>query len=283
MAFGLAALLDDIALLARTTAASIDDIAAASARTASKAAGVIIDDAAVTPQMVAGVRPERELPIIARIARGSLINKLFIILPLILLINAFIPQALSPILMLGGCYLCFEGAEKIFGHSHEQSQIEQGPDAEKKLVNGAIRTDLILSAEIMVISLNEVANLDFIITLGTLIIVAIFITAAIYGVVALLIKLDDIGLSLIKKGHSYGSILVKAMPIILTALSIIGTAAMLWVGGHLATSHFIHLPELHHNSIIQWLLETGASMILGIIIGSLIMGIFHLAKKIKGL
>ena len=160
MAGGLAALLDDIAALAKLAAASTDDVAAASARASVKAAGVVVDDAAVTPQYVQGIDPKRELPIIWRITLGSLRNKLLIILPVALLLSEVAPWLLTPILMLGGTYLCFEGAEKILelvtGHTEEKAAAEQGPEAEKRIISGAVRTDLILSAEIMVISLNEV-------------------------------------------------------------------------------------------------------------------------------
>ena len=159
---GLAALLDDVALIAKTASASIDDVAAAAGKTSAKATGIVVDDAAVTPRFVQGVTPARELPIIWRIAKGSLFNKLVIILPVALLLSWLAPWLLNPILMLGGAYLCFEGAEKVWekisGHEdHEEAAVDTGPDAENKLVRGAVTTDLILSAEIMVISLNEVA------------------------------------------------------------------------------------------------------------------------------
>ncbi|MDO4910462.1 MAG: DUF808 domain-containing protein [Corynebacterium sp.] len=282
MAIGLAALLDDVALIARSAAASVDDVAAASARTASKAAGVVIDDAAVTPQMVNGVSPERELPIIWRIAKGSIFNKLVIILPIIVILNALLPQILHPILMIGGAYLCFEGAEKIFGHGHEEAIIEAGPEAEKKMVSGAIRTDLILSAEIMVISLNEVANQPLPIAIATLIVVGLLITVVVYGAVALIIKLDDIGLKMLSKGHKSGQLLVSGMPKVLTVLSVVGTAAMLWVGGHLVTSDFFHLPEFTHNGVLQWSGETLVSMIFGLIIGSIVMLIVSGIGKLRG-
>ncbi|SPJ40379.1 Inner membrane protein YedI [Corynebacterium diphtheriae subsp. lausannense] len=197
MAGGLAALLDDVALIARTASASVDDVAAAAAKTSAKAAGVVVDDTAVTPQYVRGVTPARELPIIWRIAKGSLVNKLCIILPIALLLNAVAPWALTPILMLGGAFLCFEGAEKVgemvTGKQHS-SEEEAGAKDENILVRGAITTDLILSAEIMVISLNEVADQTIWMEAAVLVAVGIFITAVVYGAVALLVTLDDIGL-----------------------------------------------------------------------------------------
>ncbi|MDO4908283.1 MAG: DUF808 family protein [Corynebacterium sp.] len=282
MAFGLAALLDDVALIAKAAAASVDDVASASARTATKAAGVVIDDAAVTPQMVSGVTPDRELPIIWRIAKGSIFNKLIIILPIIIILNSLLPQVLHPLLMIGGIYLCFEGVEKIFGHSHEEATVAVGPDAEKKLVAGAIRTDLILSAEIMVISLNEVATQPLAIAIATLIVVGIVITAGVYGVVGLIIKLDDIGMGMISRGHNGGRLLVAGMPKVLSTLSFVGTAAMLWVGGHLATSAFFHAPELFHNGAAQAVFETFISMICGLIVGGIVLLIVKGIGALRG-
>ena len=164
MAGGLAALLDDVAALVKLTAASVDDVAAAAGRASVKATGVVIDDTAVVPQYVDGISPKRELPIIKKIAIGSLRNKLLFILPVILLLSWLLPVSLTPLLMLGGLYLSFEGAEKVlemFGgghHEEDKPAVEQGPDAEKKIISGAVRTDFILSAEIMVISMNSIAS-----------------------------------------------------------------------------------------------------------------------------
>lgn len=303
MAGGLVALLDDIAALARAAAASLDDVAAAAAKASSKAAGVVIDDAAVTPQYVDGLHPSRELPIIWKIARGSIINKLCIILPVALLLSAFIPWLLQPILMLGGAFLCFEGAEKIWeklrGRHAEQelpSVATRSPKDEKQITGGAIRTDLILSAEIMVIALNEVINEPFINRVAILVVVAIGITALVYGAVALLVKLDDVGLSLMQRDSQFakrfGQGLVNAMPHVMDVISFIGTFAMLWVGGHLivvgADSLGWHLPyELIHSlaapvaglagigGFLAWLIETLCSMVVGFIIGSVIVLIAH--------
>ena len=201
MAGGLVALLDDIAAMAKLAAASVDDVAAAAGRASAKAAGVVVDDTAVTPRYVQGLTPDRELPIIKRIALGSLRNKLLIITPAALLLSQFVPWLLTPILMLGGTYLCYEGAEKIWekvaGHEHAEEEVAAGDaDHEKKVTTGAIRTDFILSAEIMVIALNEVSDEPFVSRAVILVVVAILITVLVYGVVGLIVKMDDIGLHL---------------------------------------------------------------------------------------
>lgn len=302
MAAGLAALLDDIAAIARVAAASVDDISAAAGRAGAKAAGVIVDDAAVTPRYVTGVDPSRELPMIKTIAIGSLRNKLLFIVPVALLLSIFLPWLLTPILMLGGCYLSYEGAHKVLewmgvGHdsSHDEPAVEKGPEAEKKVTSGAIRTDFILSAEIMVISLNEVADERLLNRAIILVVVAIAITALIYGAVALIVKMDDIGLNLAKResegAQKFGRGLVKAMPIVLKTLSIVGVVAMLWVGGHIL---LVGIDELgfhpiyefvHHAEevvagwipaiagALAWLTNTFFSAILGLVVGLLIVGI----------
>lgn len=297
---GLAALLDDVALIAKTAAASVDDVAAAAAKTSAKAAGVVIDDAAVTPRFVEGVTPARELPIIWRIAKGSLFNKLVIILPVALLLNAIAPWALTPILMIGGVYLSFEGAEKVWemvsGHQHEAEE-RAGAKDEKTLVKGAITTDLILSAEIMVISLNEVADQPLWMEAAVLIAVAFGVTALVYGAVALLVKMDDIGLKLAADGSeakkSFGRSLVTAMPKVLNVISFIGMFAMLWVGGHIllvgldelglhAPYSFVH-GMAHHvehlGGFVVWLVETFFSLIFGIIVGGIVVAIMHLIPR----
>ena len=243
MSGGLAALLDDIAAIAKLAAASIDDVGAAAGRASVKAAGVVVDDTAVTPRYVQGFTPDRELPIIKRITIGSIRNKLLFILPAIMVLSQFLPWALTPLLMLGGTYLCFEGAEKIWekisGHDagEEAPAVVQGGDHEKTMVAGAIRTDFILSAEIMVIALNEVATEPFLSRLIILIVVAFAITIGVYGFVALIVKMDDIGLHLSRKDSGAARVigrgLVAAMPVLLRWLAIIGTIAMLWVGGHI--------------------------------------------------
>lgn len=245
MAGGLAALLDDIAALAKLTAASVDDVGAAAGRASAKAAGVVVDDTAVTPRYVHGFTADRELPIIKKIARGSLINKLVFILPAIMLLSEFLPWLLTPLLMVGGAYLSFEGAEKVWerlhGHGsggdgeHEtpagMADEEAGePQAhgpqEDAMVKGAIRTDFILSSEIMVISLNEVTDQPFFSRLIILVIVALVITLLVYGVVGVIVKMDDVGLSLAQRTSAsakrIGTGLVHAMPKVLAVLSTVG-------------------------------------------------------------
>ncbi|TRX34508.1 DUF808 domain-containing protein [Corynebacterium guaraldiae] len=299
MAGGLFALLDDVALIARSAASSVDDVAALAGKTSVKAAGVVVDDAAVTPQYVQGVKPQRELPMIWRITKGSLINKLVIILPIALILSWIAPWALTPILMCGGTYLCFEGAEKIFhavlhrGEEEEQTVEEKGPDAEDSLVKSAITTDLILSAEIMVISLNEVIDQPFWLRLGALVAVGILLTLGVYGAVGLLVKMDDIGLALLKRhdgDSAVGTALVKGMPIVLNIIGIIGTAAMLWVGGHIVVKGlsefgaeqpygFIHhVTESISNGALAWLADTGLSMLCGFVLGSVIVTIIMAVK-----
>ena len=239
---GLAALLDDVSIIARAAASSIDDVGIAASKAGTKAAGVVIDDAAVTPSYVTGMTPARELPLIWNITKGSLKNKLLILLPGALLLSEFLPGAIIFLLMLGGAYLSYEGAEKIIeklgGEKHGKTVddvIEDPVQFEKERTSGAIRTDLILSAEIMAITLNEVAAESLITRAAVLAIVGIGVTAAVYGAVAIIVKLDDIGLHLIEKpgegAKKVGRLLLAAMPKILVFLSVVGTVAMLWVGG----------------------------------------------------
>ena len=309
MAAGLAALLDDIALIAKKAAATTDDVAAIAGRTSTKAAGVVIDDAAVTPKFVAGVSPARELPIIWKITKGSLVNKLIIILPIILLLSWLLPGALTPLLMLGGFYLSFEGAEKVLekvglgghGESEAEADDEEKDQSESAMVRGAIFTDLILSAEIMVISLNEVADQPLLTRTLVLILVGLIVTFAVYGVVGVLIKIDDIGLAIAhKQGASegmkkFGLFLVKGMPKLLTAIGIIGTLAMLWVGGHILLVGFdelgLHWPyqAMHHvvenfehlGGAVTWLVETGFSLLFGLLVGALIAVVVGGVKKLR--
>lgn len=296
MSGGLVALLDDISLIARSAAASVDDIGAAAGKVGVKAAGVVVDDAAVTPRYVAGVTPSRELPIIWRITKGSLVNKLIIILPIALVLSAFAPWALTPILMLGGTYLCYEGAEKIWakfsGGGHAEPVAQTGAGAEDQLVKSAITTDLVLSAEIMVISLNEITNEPVWRQAVILIVVAIAITILVYGAVGLLVKMDDVGLKLGESDSgavtALGRGLVAAMPKILTLISIIGVFAMLWVGGHIM---LVGLDELgwhtpygfvHHLAegvpagALAWLTETGCAMVFGLVYGAIVVAITHI-------
>ncbi|MGE2834859.1 DUF808 domain-containing protein [Mycobacterium sp. SMC-4] len=301
MSGGLFALLDDVAVIARLAAASVDDIGAAAGRATAKAAGVVIDDTAVTPQYVHGIAAERELPIIKRIAVGSLRNKLLFILPAALLLSQFLPWLLTPILMLGATYLCYEGAEKVWGKitghdAHSAPVATVGPDAEKQMAAGAIRTDFILSAEIMVIALNEVADQPFLPRLIILVVVAIVITAAVYGVVAAIVKMDDVGLHFTQRSSAFvqkvGRGLVKGMPKLLSALAVIGTVAMLWVGGHIllvgtdelgwhGPYGLVHHAEeaVHHiagvGGVLGWLVNTAASAVIGLVVGAIVVAIMH--------
>lgn len=310
MAGGLAALLDDIAALAKLAAASVDDIGAAAGRASAKAAGVVIDDTAVTPRYVHGFTADRELPVIRRIAVGSLRNKLLFILPAALLLSQFLPWLLTPILMVGGTYLAFEGAEKIYelltGHAKEKKAVPaaaRGEDAEKAMVAGAIRTDFILSAEIMVIALNEVADEPLVSRALILVVVAIGITLLVYGVVALIVKMDDIGLHLAETRQGAvaagGRLLVKAMPKVLAVLSTVGIVAMLWVGGHIL---LVGVDELgwhapydlvHHleeavagvggiGGFLAWLVNTLASALAGLLVGAVVVGLLHLLPRRQG-
>ncbi|WP_250556086.1 DUF808 domain-containing protein [Pseudonocardia lacus] len=304
----MAALLDDIAALARLAAASIDDVGAAAGRASAKAAGVIVDDAAVTPRYLQGFAAERELPVVRRIAVGSIRNKLLIILPIILLMSQFLPWLLTPILMVGGAYLCFEGAEKVWekvsGHGHHDTPAAMsGPDQENTMVRGAIRTDLILSAEIMVISLNEVAEEAFWSRALILVLVAFLITAIVYGAVALIVKMDDIGLRLAERPSAFskrsGTMLVRAMPKVLAFLSTLGIVAMLWVGGHII---LVGLDELgwswpydvvHHaeeavhaatgalGGLLAWITNTLASAVLGLLVGAVVVAAVALVRRLR--
>ncbi len=303
MSAGLAALLDDVAALARAAAASVDDVAMGASRASMKAAGVIVDDAAVTPRYVQGLRPERELPMIRRIATGSLRNKLLFILPAALLLSELLPGLLTPILMLGGTYLCYEGAEKIWerfsphAHAPETPVLAQGAEQEEELVGGAIRTDFILSAEIMVIALDEVTNEPLLSRAFILVAVALAITAGVYGAVALIVKMDDVGLRLAQTREGSAARLsrglVRAMPIVLSVLATVGIAAMLWVGGHILLVGLDDLglsflyDAVHHleedvegalgaiGGLGAWLTNTVASALLGVLVGAIVVAVLH--------
>lgn len=311
MPSGLAALLDDVAVIAKLAAASVDDIGAAAGRASMKAAGVVIDDTAVTPRYVTGFTPDRELPVIAKIAKGSLKNKLLFILPAALLLSAFLPWAITPILMIGGAYLCFEGAEKLYEHffHREETLAEEvaelaDVDHEAHMVAGAIRTDFILSAEIMAISLAEVSDQSMWMQAAALTAVAFGITAAVYGVVGLIVKMDDIGLHMAKKegrgAQGLGHFMVRAMPVVLKALSIIGIAAMIWVGGGIILHglhefHITKLPEWLDSAahgaaasvgvvpgLVEWLVHAIGSGIFGVIAGGIIVAVHHMVAGKKG-
>jgi predicted DNA repair protein MutK len=308
---GLLALLDDVAAIAKVAASSVDDIAAAAAKAGAKAAGVVIDDAAVTPKYVHGFAADRELPIIRRIALGSIRNKLVILLPALLALDHFLPQAITPLLMLGGAYLCFEGAEKVV-HSfapHADHAVEQDFDIkdpahlEEEKVAGAIKTDFILSAEIMTIALATIESPSFWLQAVTLAVVGIFITVAVYGAVALIVKMDDVGLHIAatgrtSAGRALGRGLVLAMPKLMALLSTVGTAAMLWVGGNIVihglevthlwawpytTIH--HLAEVVAHSVpavqgfVTWVVTAALDGVFGLILG---VALIPLATRVIG-
>ncbi|MFV0474667.1 MAG: DUF808 domain-containing protein, partial [Pikeienuella sp.] len=242
---GLLALLDDVGAIAKLAAAQIDDIGGQAAKVGAKTAGVLIDDPAVTPKYVTGLPAARELPIIWKIARGSLFNKVVILVPIALLLDAFLPWMLPPLLMLGGAYLCFEGAEKIWHalHPHPESEAQEAETLsaahlEEQRVRGAIKTDFILSAEIVTIALSTIEATGLGYRAAVLFAVAVGITLLVYGAVAVLVKMDDLGMRLTRVGRfaatrAFGAGLVRAMPHVLSVIGVIGTAAMLWVGGNI--------------------------------------------------
>ncbi|MDT9597668.1 DUF808 domain-containing protein [Sphingosinicella rhizophila] len=308
MPSGLVALLDDVAALTKLAAASLDDVAGAAGKTGAKAAGVVIDDTAVTPRYVVGLSPDRELPIIAKIARGSLKNKLLFLLPAAMFLAALAPWAITPILMLGGAYLSFEATEKIaeslFGgihHEEDVTEIKDPGELEKRQVSGAIRTDFILSAEIMAIALADLSERSLPMQAVVLAAVGIAITIGVYGVVALIVKMDDIGLHLAQRSQTgvqaLGRLLVRAMPTLLSGLSTIGTAAMIWVGGGIIVHgleefgwskigdwiHDLALAAEHAvpflPSVFGWIVTAAGSAIVGMLVGAPIVALIHRLKK----
>lgn len=305
MSFGLIALLDDVAAIAKVAAASLDDVAAQTMEAGAKAAGVVIDDAAVTPRYVVGFAASRELPIVAKIAIGSIRNKLLFLTPAALALSAFAPGAITPLLMAGGAYLCFEGAEKVaekvFPHAaHDTAQVVTPSPVDAKTfenqkVAGAIRTDLILSAEIMAITLAAVPVETIWMQAVVLVLVGLIITVGVYGAVALIVKADDVGVALARNTSTSmwgtfirgtGRLLVKGMPPFLTGLSVLGTAAMIWVGGGIivhglesyglsAIAHFVHEAAAHvaellpaASSLLYWLTSAFGFGLVGVIVGA---------------
>jgi uncharacterized protein len=306
MSIGLLALLDDIAAIVKATAASLDDIAAQAAKAGAKAAGVVIDDAAVTPKYVVGLSPKRELPIIWNIAKGSLKNKFLFLLPAALLLGWLAPWAIQPLLAAGGLFLCFEGYEKLHSlmhawlHRHQKETLAAEPQIitpealEQMRTASAIRTDFILSAEIMAISYAIVVTEPFFMQAVTLAIVAVGMTVLVYGFVAIIVKADDVGLYVAQHGkrawlQSAGRTLVRIMPGLLKILGYVGTAAMLWVGGGI----IIHsVPFLHHvmegivhtiqwKGFAAWVLEAVLSGIFGIAAGYIVVFLLHSYKRFK--
>ena len=322
MSVGLLALLDDIAVIAKVAAASLDDVASQAAKAGIKAAGVVIDDTAVTPGYVIGFAANRELPIVGRIAVGSLRNKLLILLPVALALSYFLPWTITPLLMVGGAYLCYEGVEKmleaVMPHHAHQLEAQLGTVAlntktvEDEKVASAIKTDFILSAEIMAITLAALPAGSIVTQALVLALVAIGITVAVYGVVALIVKADDFGVALANNdsasvlasmGRAFGRALVRGMPLFLTILSAVGTAAMIWVGGgivlhglevygppsigtmvHAAAETAAHaLPSA--GGALEWIVEAAISGVLGLLIGAATIPIvgFAVAPAWKGL
>ena len=290
MSTGLLALLDDVAAIAKVAAASLDDVAAQATKAGAKAAGVVIDDAAVTPRYVVGFDASRELPIIGRIAMGSLRNKFVFLLPAALLLSAFAPWLITPLLMLGGLYLCFEGAEKVLEwirpHAADPAMLAPAGDAlhlENTRVAGAIKTDFILSAEIMAIALATLPEANVWTQAAALAVVGLVITFGVYGVVAIIVKADDVGAAMVKRGIGAGALLVRGMPVVLKVLAIVGTIAMIWVGGGIiihgleafginGPAHWLHdLDHLAGGGVAGWTAQAALSGVVGLVVGAAIM------------
>ena len=304
MSVGLIAILDRVAGMAKVAAASLDDLALQAAKAGSKAAGVVIDDAAVTPRYVTGLTPARELPVVWRIAKGSLKNKLLILLPAALALSAFAPWLITPILMAGGAFLAYEGTEKVYealfpqaAHAHEAKTATGPQDAESvenERVAGAIRTDLILSGEIMAIALAAIPTANFWQQAAILFMVGLGITVVVYGAVALIVKADDAGMALAAGRSSavaaFGRGLVRVVPVMLKTLSIVGTAAMIWVGGGIilhafehygwlaGATHAVHaasvaaakaLPAI--GGLAAWAVTALASGVIGLVLGAILI------------
>ena len=304
---GLVALLDDVAAIAKGAAATVDDVAGAAGKAGTKAAGVVIDDTAVTPKYVTGLSPARELPIIWKITKGSLRNKLLFLLPAALALSAFAPWAITPLLMLGGAYLCYEATEKILevlthtGHAEEAVAITDPEGLEHRQVTGAIRTDFILSAEITAIALSQLPEMSIGMQAVVLAIVAVVITIGVYGLVALIVKMDDIGLHLSERAspsaRALGHTLLWLMPRLLQVLSFVGTAAMLWVGGGIFSHGLAEfgmgvVPHtIEHwghaageaagwsSGLVAWVVEALGSAVVGLVVGAVVVGVMHLIPR----
>ncbi len=293
---GLFALLDDIATL-------LDDVSILTKVAAKKTAGVLGDDLALNAQQVTGVSAVRELPVVWAVAKGSLLNKA-ILVPAALAISAWLPWAITPLMMLGGAFLCYEGVEKLahkFLHGKEDEQrhaerIQALADAEvdmvaweKDKVRGAIRTDFILSAEIIVLSLGVVAHVPFLQRVLVLVAIALAMTVFVYGLVASIVKLDDIGLWLLRRGRAAAALgrgILHAMPWLMRGLSIAGTAAMFLVGGGI----LVHaIPALHHLLVgwipsPSWEIAANAlgSVVVGVLVGALVLAAVTLVQRLRG-
>ncbi len=313
MSSGLLALLDDVAAIAKIAAASLDDAAGAAAKASAKAVGIVIDDTAVTPRYVVGFAADRELPIIGRIAWGSLKNKMLFLLPGAIALDQFAPWAIIPLLMAGGAFLCFEGYEKVhewlYPHDATQGAAPKVPvhpisskELENERVAGAIRTDLIMSAEIMAIALATVTGAPFITKVLSLIAVALLVTGLVYGLVALIVKADDAGAAMATNSNgvvsAIGRGLVSGMPVFLSVLSTVGTLAMLWVGGGIII-HGLHEwgiagPEKFIEGIagaiggvvpvigglIKWLISASFAAALGVVIGLVVERVYVAVKAV---
>jgi predicted DNA repair protein MutK len=304
MASGFFALLDDISALVKASAASLDDVPTQVVKTSGKVSGIVIDDTAVTPKYVVGLDPSREISIIFRIAKKSLFNKLLILSPAALLLGYFAPWAITPVLMMGGAYLCFEGYEKVHSmfSKHEDEHVETEEvkvitpeELEQERVTGAVRTDIILSAEIMAIAYSQVRSAPIMNQVVVMLAVAIFITVAVYGLVGLIVKVDDIGVHLAQERYrsftrSFGRGIVKFMPHFLKVLSYIGTAAMFWVGAEIIahgipfTAHVLHDLEhaLESMPALAWFAKALSCAIGGLCLGFVIEKIVLLLKKMFG-
>jgi predicted DNA repair protein MutK len=300
MTSGWIALLDDLATLTKVAASSLDDAGAQAAKAGSKAAGIVIDDAAVTPRYVVGLAAERELPIIGKIAVGSLKNKLLLLLPGALVLSVFAPWAITPLLMAGGAFLCLEGYHKVVDlvrpghgtHNETTSSAQTPEELEKERVASAIRTDFILSAEIMAITLATVTDSPVWVQAIVLGVVGAGMTLVVYGAVAVIVKTDDAGVALARASlrpvRALGRGIVLGMPVFLKLLSLVGMVAMLWVGGgiliHGLHALGVHAPEeaVHHaadrvasmvpamKSFLAWLVGASIAAVLGVIVGALV-------------
>lgn len=306
MSASLFALLDDIAVLAKAAAASLDDVALGASKASAKAAGVVIDDAAVSPQYVQGITPDRELPVVWRITRGSLLNKSVIVVG-IMLLSVWAPWVFPWLLLIGGTYLAYEGAEKVLHwvrsrkkdtHSVEEI-LERSPADEKQIVRSAVRTDMVLSVEIMLISLASIETNNWVMRLAILIVVALLMTIAVYGTVALLVKMDDVGFWMRRRPPRsvkiMGTWLVKAMPAVFKALTVVGAIAMLWVGGHIlvvnlaevgvpwfydvvhSITHAVELP-----GFLTWIIDSALSAVIGLAWGLIVVGVLAVFARLRG-